>query len=220
MINLDDFRLIEILPPNMKDDNIKALCFAIDKEFNKLINHISKAKILCDINNVDENTLDYMALDLKVKCYDEKLSYEKKLALFKENVYKSKFTMGTAFTVSNILSVLYGGAQVVEWFEDNKEAYTFMLRVKSPKIESQEDFLNYYNEMVLKTNEIKNARSQLSKIVMYIHDKANVYIGSYTTIANHIKILPYMPSPIKVEGKVNSYVYTKTGQTLLIKGKE
>lgn len=220
MISLQNCKLIELLPPNMKDESMQALSYAIDKEIEKLVQQIQKVQILCDIENVDEMTLDCMAFDLNVKCYEDSLPFETKLALFKENTYGSKFTMGTAKTISNIMAVLYGGAKVVEWFENNQEPYTFQLHIKAPQVSSQEDFLQHHNGMVAKANEVKNARSQLSKVMMFMESDTSLFVGAYSTVGHHLTILPYMPQPLIATANSDITAFVKTGQRLFIIGKE
>lgn len=218
MSKINNNRLIDILPPNMTDDTIKALSFAIDKQHLKLANTVKKAIVLGDISKVDARTLDAISLDMGVDEYDVALPYQTKLELFKENVYRNKFTKGTAKTVARAVDILYGGAEVLEWYDTDLDPYEFKVKVKAqPDTQNMEQLLNKITTVV---NKAKNVRSHLAGITLYIPTTAPIYTAMHHTVATRISIAPYLPHDLVTPpSAVSTGAFVKTGMRITIEPK-
>ena len=212
-------KLIDILPPNMQDSYTEAMGYAIDREYVKLAKYIKTVLILGDIGNATEHTLDAMALDIMPLDYDVTLPYSTKLNLFKENVYRNKFTKGTATTVERGVSILYGSSSVTEWFEATPPLEPYTFKVRALANQNGDSLLEYYQKITDVVAKTKNVRSHLAGIEFVIKTpKPTAYVGTHTTVAQRITIGPYIPPPVKIKGNVHPYLFMKTGQKITIGG--
>lgn len=198
----------------MNDDNYKALAHAIDVEHNKLVMHSKKVLVYGDISTVDEVTLDALANDIKVKYFNTELSYNTKLELFKENVFRSKFTIGTAKTVSKIVGIVFGDAKVIEWFDTTKlDPFEFIIRI----IASKTGFtLKSIDEAIRMVVDYKNVRSHLKYLQLALTQKGNLSVSSHLNTGMTIEVMPLMVKEIKAKAKLQPIAFIKAGQRFTI----
>lgn len=87
---------------------------------------IDLAKIYANIDRAPEGLLDILAKDFAVDWYDYDYSVESKRELIKSSFYVHKF-LGTPAAVSRMLSSVFPGSYIEEWFTYGGEPHHFQI---------------------------------------------------------------------------------------------
>lgn len=121
MIKYSAGESLNLLPENFHDADMIALSYSIKKAIDKAILYSGQTRLLSDIDNVDENVLDLLALELNTQYYDRNLPLDTKINLIKRTLVWYSLA-GTIATVQEMVDILFGYGVVVEWdkFEDGE----------------------------------------------------------------------------------------------------
>ncbi len=171
MIKFTEGGLIDIWPE--KDPEIQALSYALQQQFKKLKACADKTQCYSDVDDLDEDVLDYFAVEQKSMYYSPKLALEKKRDILKNNM-KWYAKAGTVSSVRELVSVVFGEGIIKEWFEfKNHDAIPgeFDIYIKSP---INEEALNQFDNVI---KYVKNVRSHVRHISISYKDKNMFYIG-------------------------------------------
>jgi len=172
MINLNNSSLLDILPPNLRDnDDVIASCKAIDEEFQQLSNFISKSLVFADIDHADENVLDHLAIELNTDFYDNTLPINKKRNLVK-NALIYKFTKGTPYAIELITSDAFDISNVIEWFDYGGNPFHFKVSTTDAITDPSK-----FSNLIEAINAVKNVKSYLESIVVERISPFNLYTG-------------------------------------------
>jgi len=128
-MKLSEVSLMDIIPSNMRDDiNIKGFARAFDYVKEQVLN---KSR-LCDLfNNLDLLTgdqLNEVAKAADIPWYDTSKSLDNRrqiLANYMDVYHKA----GTVDALEMALSNVFDSAQVIEWYEDGGDPFTFSVYV-------------------------------------------------------------------------------------------
>jgi P2-related tail formation protein len=209
MINLQNGRTFDLLPPNFRDDpKIKAFCYAIDKLESEVFKRLAKALIWSNLQQVSEETLDYLAAELRTPFYfDKGTSIERK-----RNMVLQTFDwyahLGTAETVREIIKAIYlpleeadaeirTGVEMPEWFEYGGAAHTFKLRIGRIL-----DGWRELEDLVALLFMIKNTRSWPDGVTMYQKWSAHLYYWGYSAVFDQERLIPKLPPSV-----INKRIY-------------
>ncbi len=77
-----------------------------------------------------------------------------------------------------------------------------------------------YHEIVSFLRNIMPANMGIGSCLFMKSEPALIHVGAYHAIANHIKVHPYLPTPIQVTNKTFIRSLVKTGQKLIIRRRE
>lgn len=115
MIKYSDAELISVLPPHMKDDpDIIAISYAYKKAMEKLLLFSQYSMLYANIDNLPDEILDMLALDMRSQYYDEGLDSSVKKDIIKNSLaWYAKG--GTVSAVQEMVRVVFGGGDVIEW---------------------------------------------------------------------------------------------------------
>jgi len=165
----------EILPPSLaKDENIKALTEALDKQLTKIEEQILNVLILPRIDHInDPEILDLLAWQFHIEGYDLAQSLEEKRNLIKRAIQLHRYK-GTPYAIKEVLKALNLEGQVKEWFEYGGEPYHFKVELG---ITNREITPELRDKLIKLIEEYKNARSHLEEIILYYLSKGEVYFG-------------------------------------------
>ncbi|KXS49173.1 MAG: hypothetical protein AWL62_1300 [Halanaerobium sp. T82-1] len=171
---IDEVKLIEILPPNLREDpDIIAASESIDAEHQKTVSKINKVLTVGDIDNAEEKVVDHLALSAHADYYELSLPIEKKRKIAKK-AYILHYTKGTPFAVEQIVSDAFDNAIVEEWFEYDGDPYYFRIQVED-RITDQE----VLRKLLKAINSAKNKRSWLESVNIKRENIANLYFASF-----------------------------------------
>lgn len=170
MISLSDIGgLYQSTPVNLRDAKTKAFMYACDKQIAKLLERAKKTRVWCDIENVDEKYLDYMAADCRALFYNSALSPDIKRKLIANSQYWY-MRLGTSAAMEEMINIVfsYNDTTVEEWYSYAGSPFHFRIGASS-KVTTVEiaEFLKYINE-------VKNARSIFDYLVLQSDDVINI----------------------------------------------
>lgn len=121
--------LLLILPPALtKDKSVVALAEVDAEALAARPAEINKARVIANIDGLDEAVLDILAHDFKIDWWDPNYSLEEKRQTFKDSWYVHKH-MGTKAAVERAISAIYPHTRVLEWWEYGGEPYHFRLDI-------------------------------------------------------------------------------------------
>lgn len=171
-----DVTLAELLPINMNPDvKMQCICAAFDAMSKMATDAVQSASVLTAIAGQDNTVTDLLALQENVDYYNQTLPLDIKRNLVKNAgvIHKIK---GTPGAVEKVARLVFGSAQVQEWYEYGGNPYTFRVLINEfPDSENQ------LGEVRRAIENSKNARSWLDDVIIIASTaQATEYI--YTSI--------------------------------------
>lgn len=183
MTNLDDSKLLDILPPNLRSDpDIIAACSAVDKEFSPIVNSIKNVLIVADIENASSEVVDHIAIESHADFYDPNLDIEIRRELAKKAI-ELHMQKGTPSAVEELIKTLFDEGEVVEWYEYGGNPYTYRIVTNNTSVTNERAA-----EFIRALETVKNKRSWLDSIILTQKEIMNIYFagvvhaGDYTTV--------------------------------------
>lgn len=154
-----DVTLAELMPPGMtKDPKIAAACAAFDAMAALTAAAIQKVSVLDSIAGQDGDVTDALAVQMHVDYYNQALDLAIRRSLVQNSgaIHKIK---GTPGAVERVARLVFGSAQVQEWFEYGGAPYHFRVLINEfPDSDSQ---MGEVNRAVASA---QNARSVLDEV--------------------------------------------------------
>ncbi len=159
MIKLSDYCTEKAFPTEMRTAERIALAYAYDNQKKKILEHIKKVFIWADLENVDDDKLDFLAVENRVLFYDTRLAPDVKRNLIRNYLYWY-IKLGTRQAMDEMASILYPAEEnkIEEWHEYAGEPYHFRVYTTLPLME------DCYADFRLFIQKVKNARSRLDQI--------------------------------------------------------
>ena len=180
MINLENLRLSDIAPDNIKIPEVLAMFAALDPELQEITAAIDEALIMTVIDQLPEPIVDLLAWQLHVDFYEPLgLDLDRKRALVKNSLIWHRYK-GTKYVLEDMIRILFfDDFYVEEWFEYGGEPYVF--RLVSNEITTD---LFQYKDLIRAIYELKNERSWLEGIRFNRENRATIYTGQ---VAKHTR---------------------------------
>ncbi|WP_314163386.1 phage tail protein I [Lachnoanaerobaculum gingivalis] len=172
MIKYNDAELISVLPHLLSSDpDIAAISYAYKKAMAKLIVISAQTVLYADIENMDEELLDLMALECRTQYYKGDLPIETKRKLVKNSlIWHQK--AGTIGAVNELIDTVLGEGEVVEWFNFGGDPGTFKILTSAKLSDSS---LKYFQEII---SNIKNMGSSLISVEQSCKIDVDLYVGA------------------------------------------
>ena len=121
--------LLLIAPPALRHDkSIMALMEADAGALAARLAEIDQARVISNIDGLDEQLLDILAYDFKVDWWDPEYSIDEKRRTLKGSWRVHKI-LGTKAAVETAIRAIYPLTTVEEWFEYGGEPYHFRLNI-------------------------------------------------------------------------------------------
>lgn len=159
MIKLKDSQISQILPEYLSGrTEVKALSFALYRAVERLVEYCRNVSVFAVIDMAPSQLLDMLALELNTQYYDESLPIDSKRKLVK-NTMVWYMSAGTPQAVEELVTAVFGGGKLEEWFEYGGQPFYFRVLVDA-------DYINEENikEFIRMISTIKNARSRFGGI--------------------------------------------------------
>lgn len=119
--------LLRIFPSAMTGDkSVMALGVAAAELLAARPAEIDKARVIANIDALDEAVLDILAHDFKVDWWGQEYSIEEKRQTLKDS-WRVHKTLGTKAAVVTAISAIYPETKISEWWEYGGEPYHFRL---------------------------------------------------------------------------------------------
>lgn len=127
MIKLYDGQISDLLANGAKHNpEIKALSYAALKEKQRIIDQAQRTRTLALIDELPETILDILAVELRTPFYQEDFSIKAKRGLIKDTLIFYTYT-GTPEAVNRMLSAVFPGSYIEEWYTYGGEPYHFQV---------------------------------------------------------------------------------------------
>ena len=199
-MNNKDVELKRIVPQSIgSDENVKAICDAIDVKLRELSMAATSVLILPRLNELPEEIVDELAWQYHVDFYDYSASIEKKRSLVRQAIAWHK-RKGTPAAVEEVCSAAFKTAKVFENWEYGGEPYHFQVRLIEEGIPNQ----TVIDNLVRAVNDTKNTRSWLDGLSFYREILGTIYLGA---IVFPHKTVHIYPSKFKMNDLQNYQYY-------------
>lgn len=185
--NLENIRLIDLLPDNLKED-VESICFA--SSFDEIIKGaLSKTKYIQFFSRVEDLTSEELALlakELHVDVYDETWELEQKRTACKNSI-KWHIYKGTPWMLENYVQQIYGNSKLEEWFEYGGLSYHFRILIE---LVNNSFNANSLDKMSQAISAYKNQRSKLDGLNLNIVSSCQPKAVSFLKSESVKMILP------------------------------
>ena len=225
MIKLVDYKTENALPSEMKTPERMALSYAFDKQKKRYIDRLIRVRIWSDLESVDDDKLDFLAVENRVLFYNSDLSPEIKRSLIRNSIYWY-MKLGTRQAMEEMIDTVFGNenTSIEEWYTYAGEPFHFRIAVGTEVTQTSiSEFLRYLNR-------VKNARSRFDYMVFQNGITLNIYQISeyrkfvYTFCGDGTECGSYPDTEIGFQGAevqitlegasdVSSTFYTEAGTT-------
>jgi phage tail protein I len=209
MITVQDLKLTDIAAKSTLTDKTtkwiyESIDYAIEQQKNRII-----SKFFLDIDKLSETEIDYLLWEYHVDYVGENASLESKRELVKIAVI-AHFNKGTLGSVKAICKILFGNAEIKEWFEYGGRPGYFKISTLG-ELKDEKDYLKVLDVV----NEYKNERSWLEALTFDRTAEFGKHIGIFSekliiNILNERNFeLPWMEQNLS-EGIINVTVKENT----------
>lgn len=156
-MNDDEYKVAEHLPSSIDAEPIISLAQVTDVELGKI--NTDLLLIYPAIDSLNEQLIDYLAVQMHVDEYDDAENLDVKRQQVKQSFLLHRLK-GTKYAVQKAVSTVYQSAKVEEWPEYSGEPYHFRVTgITAPMNETKT-----INKLVRLINAYKNTRSWLDYV--------------------------------------------------------
>lgn len=157
--------------PEEKSPEFLAVSYAIKLRIAKIIAHAAKIGVRYDIDGLDEEVLDYLAIELRAQYYDQSLDIEVKREIIKKALLW-RARAGTTSATKELINTVLGPSEVVEWYDNGMNPYEFEIKTRARMTPT---FLDDLMELMRRA---KNVRSHLGRLTAVRHADKQIYVGA------------------------------------------
>jgi len=193
-MKLDNFKFADLLPTSIKDDlKFQAASECLDNLFVKTNDRARELLIYSRLEELDENTLDDLALQFNIDWYEgygQAQTLDEKRRLI-EIAITQKWHKGTRYSMERVSQIMGVPLEIVEWWEEDAnsdlEPYEFNIH-----IDKTYEAVNpkFYTDITILVNALKNTRSHLRSLQVLLNPHKLMYIGAITIGMSSGKVLP------------------------------
>lgn len=133
MISLYDGKISDLINNGARyNPEITALSYAVLEEKRHLLESALQTRTLSMIDELPERILDILAVELRTPFYQEDFTIASKRRLIKETLIYYTY-MGTPAAVNRMLSAVYPGSYIEEWYTYGGQPYHFQVILEMSK---------------------------------------------------------------------------------------
>lgn len=213
MTKISDALISDLIQNGMKHNpEIKALSYAVLKEKRRIMEKAAKTLLMCDMDEVTEETLDYLAVELRTPAYSDSYPLETKKELVTGTLpYYRK--LGTPSAVNWLIRAIFGTGDIEEWYEYGGEPYHFRAYIGKTINESSitPENITEFRRIVAK---VKRLTAWLDEIIAIVEmEPAYIY-----PIPLFFETLAETPLPciedLEQDGKAAAYIAPALGMDM------
>lgn len=176
MVKIDDVKLVDLIPENLKTDPmIYNLFSSMDELMNVRTAKIRKLGILTRDDWTDEET-DELAYQFHVDYYDPNLPLEQKRQLVKQSISIHR-RKGTPSAVEDLVTTIFGFGEVQEWYEYGDDPFYFQVVTDNPKATNEQAL-----QFLAIVNSVKRESAHLRRVLLQETSSFIIYEGVSTHI--------------------------------------
>lgn len=187
MIDIRNGELTDLWPDETSPE-FKSISYAIHMAIIRILEKAAGVGSSCDIDHLQESTLDYMAVEMRAMYYDQTADIETKRAIIK-NTLKWYTQAGTVKATEELIASVFGGdARLIEWFDFTEppiEPGTFDVETEAVMTRSIID------DLTAVIRKVKNSKSRIRRVTVLreLHSAAAMAIHMTSinecTVSNH-----------------------------------
>lgn len=163
MAELKGSMFASLLPCSLAGQaEVRAIAYAISRQLDKVLAYSDAAQILCSIDSMPDEVLDYLASEWRTPSYDESFALDVKRQLIKDTLL-IYIQMGTPAAVQRIIKAIFGTGEVKEWFDYDGEVHYFRVTTGNSEVDNARAA-----ELVKALNDVKRLSSWLENIITEI----------------------------------------------------
>lgn len=133
MIKLYDGQMTDLFQNSAKyNPETIATAYAIQVEKRRIMDRVHGTRTLALIDELPEKILDVLAVELRTPFYQDDFGIEAKRALIKDTLIFYTY-MGTPEAVNRMLSAVFPGSYIEEWFYYGGEPYHFQVILETSR---------------------------------------------------------------------------------------
>ena len=152
MIRYQDAELISVLPSVLSSDpDIAAISYAYKKAMERIIELSIQISLYANIEKMDDEILDLMALEFRTQYYDETLPIAVKRQLIK-NALKWYQKAGTPSAVQELIYTVFGEGEITEWFDYADPPFTPGTFEITTGARVTEELINYFSKQAMRSS--------------------------------------------------------------------
>ena len=200
--------------PDQKSPEFLALSYAMKNAIILLKEKSDKTKCYSDIDKLDENVLDYMAVELRTMYYDQSLPIEQKREIIKKTLLW--FTKaGTVPAVAEMIEVIFGTGKIVEWPDYTEPPYTRGTFDIITSALMTEDVMERLTDIIRR---VKNVRSHIRRVVVEreLHAAARAAIFQVATQESAALNILNGDVDIKTHGTYAALLFVTAPETVVL----
>lgn len=179
MIDLTNFNLTDILPGALKaskeDKAMAAACTAI-------LARVFEEMGILDPFVIPEVLLDMVAIEEHVDFYDPTLSVEQKRSLI-DNAFFFHQRKATPAAVEQLIQIVFGDGEVVEWFEYDAQPGYFKVVTSNPAVTNE-----LAEQFARALRSVKRLSAWLDKVEISQVETMNLYVGSVVHMGDKLTL--------------------------------
>lgn len=185
MIKLSDGELLDLLPSQLKNDtDMICLSYALKLSVDELLEYETHTMTQNFVELLPERILDVMAVELRSPYYRQDMDIDVKRGIIKNTlIWHTK--AGTSSAVAEMISVLFGEGEVVEWYDfDEGEKTPGMFDIVT-NARMTEDIVEFFMQVI---ERVKNERSHLRRVLIERDINVLPRVGSGAITTGQTKI--------------------------------
>lgn len=186
MTDLHNGQITDLLNNSMRyNPETISIGYAILQEKRRIMDMVSRTRTMSVIDLLREDVLDLLAVELRSPYYTEDLPIAKKREIIKNTlIWFSK--AGTPAALEELISILFGQGEIVEWFNFTDPPYTPGTFDIATDARMTEDIVEQFLQIIRR---VKNTRSHLRRVLVERTGTMQEYIGSGMIAAPKTNVL-------------------------------
>lgn len=210
-MNDDEYKVAEHLPSSIDAEPITSLAQVADVELGKI--NTDLLLIYPAIDSLNEQLLDYLAVQMHVDDYDKaaQLSVKRKQVKMSFILHRLR---GTKYAVETAVNMIYSGGRVKEWFEYNGHPYHFAISAGENEISSNMNF----KQIMKSINAAKNVRSWLDYFEFERKINQHIRVGFVKKIETDICVYPITLTRVATTSAFYAGVAMTMSESIVLRG--
>jgi phage tail P2-like protein len=208
MVDISAIRLIDLVPPSIRDDpEVQAASAALEGELQAVTAAIPTVLLIPRIDELPEDVIDALAWQWHVDFYEPGISLEQKRTLVKTSIAQHR-RKGTPWAVEQVVKAILDDAVVQEWWEYGGDPYYFRVIKINGQITAE-----MYPQLKRAVDTVKNTRSWLEGVSLFRETFGTIYSGGVCGSVRTVHIVPAAFRAVSVAGTVRtgSAIYLRKG---------
>ena len=181
-----DYNIAEHLPLSIDKKNLHEVAETVDRCLRELDALTELVGIYPRIDSLSSAFIDALAIQFHVDFYNRAYPLAVRRALVKNSI-RWHAIKGTRAAVEQVITTIWGDAEVSEWFEYGGEPYFFRVRLL---VNDRQIDIQRIDELYRAIEMTKNLRSWIDRLILRLELKTEVKIGVGVSVRRQVDLYP------------------------------